>query len=83
LFDTCQSDPEYVLIASSSIATALTMTYVGARGDTSARLADVLGIAAFGGLVHQGCNALDLKLSHCHAPSNPHVNGSPGDPLCC
>jgi serpin B len=83
LFDQIAADPnENVFISPMSIATALTMTYAGARGDTAAQLADGLGITGLGERVHEGRNALDLMLS---APrqafTNPFDTGSPGEPL--
>jgi serpin B len=83
LFDQLAADPnKNVFISPMSIATALTMTYTGARGDTAAQLSDALGITGLGERAHEGRNALDLMLS---APrqvfTNPFDSGSPGEPL--
>ena len=83
LFDRLAAGPSRnVLLSPASIATALTMSYAGARGETAAQLADVLGVAALNDRVHEARNALDRQLS---APrqvfADPFGGGSPGDPL--
>jgi serpin B len=55
-------DDGNVFISPYSIATALAMTYAGARGGTAAELARVLGITGLGQRAHEGRNSLDLKL---------------------
>lgn len=83
LFDQLVADPnENVFISPSSIATALTMTYAGARGATASQMADALSIGGLGDRVHEGRNALDLVLtSQRQVPSNPFDTGSFGEPL--
>jgi len=71
-----RSDDGNVFISPYSIATALTMTYAGARGETAAQLAQVLGIASLGSRVHDGRSSLDQKLL---APRR-YEYSQPGEP---
>jgi serpin B len=52
-----------VFLSPYSISTALSMVYAGARGNTAAQMADVLGIGADATAWHAGRNRLDLSIA--------------------
>lgn len=62
-----------LFISPYSISTALSMTYAGARADTAAQLAGLLGVTGDAGTWHAGRNALDLALV-----PDPAVAAEPG-----
>jgi serpin B len=57
------SDQSDVFLSPYSISTALSMVYAGARGDTAAQMADVLGIGADATAWHAARNRLDLSIA--------------------
>lgn len=57
-----EGDDENVFLSPHSISLALAMTYVGARGDTKAQMADVLRFQLDDDDLHPAFNKLDLAL---------------------
>ncbi len=57
-----------VMLSPYSIATALSMLYPGARGDTAAEIADVLHLSVDDATLHQVRNAIDARLGDTPPP---------------
>jgi serpin B len=65
-----QAETGNVFISPYSISTALSMTYAGARGNTAAEMAEVMGIWPDAAAWHAARNRLELKLAA--LPRQPH-----------
>lgn len=58
-----EDDAGNVMLSPYSVSSALAMTWAGARGDTEARMAGVLGFGSGQSQVHQGFRMIDAMLS--------------------
>ncbi len=67
LFEVVAGD-ENTMVSPYSIATALSMLYPGARGDTASEIADVLHLPVDDATLHQVRNAIDTRLGDTPPP---------------
>ena len=71
------ADEGNVMISPYSIATALSMLYPGARGDTATEIADVLHLSVSDGSLHQVRNEIDARLAEAPPPMGEEDTRAP------